>query len=1149
MRCVQALSSLALRLCTYQSVGRGGAPAVAFSQFPELDQQVARALRQANARAWVAIEVLLAGEPLWERAQLGWERGLEMEFFRPLRLLLDDVPLTALDEQGPDARRKVQQSVQAALGSGLLTSGPLELAELLPDLDAEMPSEDFLGQARTLGELTQHLERSGYTELKPLLTLRCATGELFLVSLIAALFRHAVASDPDLFGGLGELFADTKPDGAVRDLGPLAVMLDKHRSRLDAQLASMRNPGMPAQPAQAIDTATGTDRMERGLACLQRGDYDKAIGEFTAALQSDPSNVQAVLYRADAHRLKGDYVQALADYGSALRQDPSNAQAMLQRGQVNWMTGQIEEAIDDFTMALQIDPKNPVAYHYRGKALIAAGDHDGAIVNLSEALRLDPYYAWAHHDSGEAHAAKGNYGRAIADYSEAIRLNPLSTVTHLRRGDAYAARGEFDRASADYGNALRLDPHNSAAYRCRGVAYREQGKYDQAAAEFSRALELDFTNGQLYFERGLLFQLQGNHERALVDFNAAITRVAADAEIYYSRGTSHQALGKNKAALADFCQALKLDPEHARAYHSRGLLYSSRGEVDLALPDYNEALRLNPGLTQAYINRARAHLASGDVAAAVADCDSAIELNPELNQAYLVRGNIRAQQGEFFAAVEDFSRVLRAEPGNAQCFYLRGVANAKLDNARQAAADLTEAIRLDPNHARAYAQRATLRQASGLSDLALSDLAHAVRVDAQFAATYCRQLAQVHSAMGLHECVVADYSVALILDPNNAAAQTGREQAWQAYLTQPRKRPTQRKAQDQRNKLPTLRVDGGSGEGPAVLEAKPSAARAERHAAQAKEAIPSDETSVIRAAETGVHRVAPDTSTEIPAMAADADVPAPPTEVTEAEQPAVDEASFEITILDDDTAAVSDGAGATQVTSVTSADSAYSIEALQNQQTEVEPETPEPAPAEAALKAEQEVDHRKRMMEEYRKLQEDKSRAEDVRAAAKKPAAKKPTYDEDDEDRLPVWKKGAIVAASIMAVWWVGSTAWGYINEHNRLAKLHTYPVTGKIFLEGTKPLTKGAVTFIPTGPEPNRECSGFLAKDGTFQLSAYVPNDGAPAGEYVVTIIPEATKLEGGWVTPQERRIPQKFRTVRTSPLKVEVKSGDNAFEFKLDS
>jgi len=1139
MRCVQVLSVLGLkRLLRYacQPVGRNGSASVAAEHLLAASHHVSRALRQANARAWVAVEVILAGEELWERAQLTWERNLEDEFFRPIRILLDEISLSPIDEKGPDARRKVCQALEAALASALLTSGPLDLAELLPEIEHEDGGLDHnQAEWQALERLTSQLEQTGYADLSALLALRCESGEPLLVVLVAALFRQAVEADPDLFGDLGAACTESTLEGVHDDFRALAVALERHRSRLDSLLQSMRNPGAGPAPAPTLDMAGGINRLGRGTAFAQRGDYDQAIGEYSTALQMDPASAQAFLQRADAYRLKGDYVKALADYTSALRLDPAHALALLQRGQVHWIMGQVEEAIADFSTVLQLDPKNAVAYHYRGKALADAGDLDGAVVNFSEALRIDPYYAWAYHDSGEAYAAQRNYERAISDYSEAIRLNPLATLSYLRRGDAYAANKEYDRAIADFGNALRLDPHNVLAYQSLGVALRAQGKYEQAAAEFTRALELDFSNGGLYFERGVLFQIQSNHERALLDFNASAGRNPKDAEIYFRRGLSQEALGDRQSALTDLSQALRLQPAHAAAYNARGLLFAARGETDLALADYNSALNIDPAFTAAYVNRAKALTATGRLDEALADCEEALHLEPELSQSYLVRGSVLAQRGDFARAVEDFSTTLRVEPLNAHGFYMRGVAYLKQDDARQAVVDLSEAIRLDPNHARAYAQRAAIRQAAGLQELALTDLAHAARLDVQLAPAYCRQLGVVHNAMGQYEWAVADYTLALSLDPDNTAAREGRERAWQAYLKVPRKRPVPARGMQSGTRVQPLLSDRD--EGPATP----------RPARPAERPADPEHTALIRPQDTMMGRIGLQTA-EMPAVneTGEADntffrLNLPGEAEAEAEQGSDADTSFALNLPGEEAAAEPE-VGLTveeSVPIVGGTDKSLSLAAL----TETEPIVAAPKPpaeataeySEEERKAREAAEqaNRARLVEDFRRAEAERKKTEKETAKKAKQAAKnakKRQADDDDDDSLPKWKKGVLVAASVFALYWMTTTAWGFIAGRARMSKPNTVAVSGKVVDDkGDKPLGDVRVIFVPDGTLGARLASGTTKKDGSFSLSTFGNEDGAVPGKYAVTITPVSQANAAA--------IPSRYMEKETTPLKIEIK------------
>src|SRR5215813_3370001 len=101
MRSVQVLSTLALKRLLRAAGPQGASNGTGVPELRRLlpaEQHVARALRQANARAWAAVEVLLAGEEFWEHAQLTWERSLESEFFQPLRNFIDKASLGNLAE-------------------------------------------------------------------------------------------------------------------------------------------------------------------------------------------------------------------------------------------------------------------------------------------------------------------------------------------------------------------------------------------------------------------------------------------------------------------------------------------------------------------------------------------------------------------------------------------------------------------------------------------------------------------------------------------------------------------------------------------------------------------------------------------------------------------------------------------------------------------------------------------------------------------------------------------------------------------------------------------------------------------------------------------------------------------------------------------
>jgi hypothetical protein len=91
-------------------------------------------------------------------------------------------------------------------------------------------------------------------------------------------------------------------------------------------------------------------------------------------------------------------------------------------------------------------------------------------------------------------------------------------------------------------------------------------------------------------------------------------------------------------------------------------------------------------------------------------------------------------------------------------------------------------------------------------------------------------------------------------------------------------------------------------------------------------------------------------------------------------------------------------------------------------------------------------------------------------------------------------------------------------------------------------------VFHLVTDPakKPVRAADALVEPDGTFTLSTYTANDGAPAGDYVVTVVwPKPLYDDLG--KPGPNQLPANYAKVETTPLKAIVKAGANDFTFEL--
>jgi hypothetical protein len=116
--------------------------------------------------------------------------------------------------------------------------------------------------------------------------------------------------------------------------------------------------------------------------------------------------------------------------------------------------------------------------------------------------------------------------------------------------------------------------------------------------------------------------------------------------------------------------------------------------------------------------------------------------------------------------------------------------------------------------------------------------------------------------------------------------------------------------------------------------------------------------------------------------------------------------------------------------------------------------------------------------------------------------------------------------------------------------RLPCYPVSGKVTYHG-KP-TPGALVVFDYVDKKDRQDplpTGYVREDGSFSLTTYSPDDGAPEGDYRVAIT---------WIDPKAKpdrktgempnQLPDRFANAQKSGLQAKVGKGtDNRAIFRL--
>ena len=194
--------------------------------------------------------------------------------------------------------------------------------------------------------------------------------------------------------------------------------------------------------------------------------YDTAISLLTAALQTNPDkNIACYIYfdRAAAYSEKGQLDKALSDWTAAIQFNPKNAPAYYNRAIVYSRRRQYNLAIRDSTTAIQLNPKYANAYHNRGAFHADIGEFDKAIADYGEAIRFNPRSASTFDNRAQAYEYIEKFDKAIADYDRVIQIVPKDAEDYAARGNAYFAKDDYKAAVSSFRKALQLSPNNDPA--------------------------------------------------------------------------------------------------------------------------------------------------------------------------------------------------------------------------------------------------------------------------------------------------------------------------------------------------------------------------------------------------------------------------------------------------------------------------------------------------------------------------------------------------------------------------------------------------------------------------------------------------------------------------------------------------------------
>jgi len=428
----------------------------------------------------------------------------------------------------------------------------------------------------------------------------------------------------------------------------------------------------------------------------------RSQSSIKAAKVTEEDKAQAEIFFAQG-KISYDarkYDKALGEFSKALNFNPAYADAYYHRGTTYYAMENYDDAIRDYTTAIQLDPGYKEAFYWRGNSHYAVRQDDKALADYNEAIKLKPDYAQAYYWKGRTHYELTQEDAAIEQFNRAIALKPDYRDAIFWRGQAFYSKKKFDDAIVDYSQAIVLKNDDAESYYWRANARFSLKKYDQALEDFNNAVTLRATYPEAYFYRGKVKYNLARYDEALADFQKAADQKTSYAEAFYWQAVVYYHLKNYNAAIDFSSKALEINPQHADAFYYRAIARYALKQDDEAIADFDQSIALKPA-ADAYYWRGLSKYDQQDYADAIPDFSKSIEIDPSgatTHNYYYYRANAYYALKMDANAIKDFNQAIARKPDFAEAYYYRGLCNFYQGQKDTALADLNKALELDPSN-------------------------------------------------------------------------------------------------------------------------------------------------------------------------------------------------------------------------------------------------------------------------------------------------------------------------------------------------------------------------------------------------------------------------------------------------------------------
>lgn len=398
-----------------------------------------------------------------------------------------------------------------------------------------------------------------------------------------------------------------------------------------------------------------------GIIALKEGEQQKAISNFSQALELEPGEEQIRFILSSLYLQQKDFNKAINLFSEKKHLDVTYGAPDYLQGIKYYHAGKIGPAIKHFEKTLQTLNEEYISFSDNPSQKLVV-----------EQLRLALYSML-----GEGSTQIKNYPQAIKYYTRALEIVPQDIIIDAK----------LKIAMLLYQSERK--PKNSGIYATLGYYYSILNHNERAILYYEKAISLYPQSAPAWFGLGTTYQNKLDYINAQKSFEKALSFAREPkliAAIYLALGQIYTSYDKIEQASQILNKAQQLDPENISIkndlIHTKllenyaknpddtknniglGNSYLERKNYQLALRHFNLAQKRERQNSEIFIGLGRTYYLQNNYDQALAAYKKGAELEPQNSKALFGIADVYMATEKFTLAINTIKKVLANDPEN-----------------------------------------------------------------------------------------------------------------------------------------------------------------------------------------------------------------------------------------------------------------------------------------------------------------------------------------------------------------------------------------------------------------------------------------------------------------------------------------------------